>query len=286
MPALPAVVTTVQDARDWTRAAQRAGRTVGVVPTMGALHAGHLSLVEAAKAECDLAVTTIFVNPTQFAPGEDFERYPRNLQADLELLASVGTDLVFAPAVADMYPPGHSTFVEVEGVSRPLEGAHRPTHFRGVATIVLKLFQALPADRAYFGQKDFQQTLVIKRMTADLDLPIEIRVCPIVREPDGLAMSSRNRYLAADERRRALVLSQSLAEAQQLVAAGERDAAAILAKLRPMFAAENVPLDYLVLADPDTLANKPRIDGPTVLAIAARVGTTRLIDNAVLAPER
>lgn len=249
---------------------------------MGALHAGHLSLVAAAKAECDLAVTTIFVNPTQFAPGEDFERYPRDLQADLELLATVGTDMVFTPAMNDMYPPGHSTFVEVEGVSRPLEGAHRPTHFRGVATIVLKLFQTLPADRAYFGQKDFQQTLVIKRMVADLDVPIEIRVCPIVREADGLAMSSRNRYLSADERRRALVLSQSLAAAQRLLAAGKRDSGDILQALRAMFAAANVPLDYLVLADPETLADKSQVDGPTLLAIAARLGATRLIDNTVL----
>jgi len=272
----------VAAAREWTRQAQRAGKTVGVVPTMGALHAGHLSLVEAAKRECDLACVTVFVNPTQFAPGEDFEKYPRNLQADLELLATAGADQVFAPNVNEMYPPGHATFVEVEGVSRPLEGAHRPTHFRGVATIVLKLFQAVPADRAYFGQKDFQQTLVIKRMVADLDVPVEIRVCPIVREADGLAMSSRNRYLSADDRRRALVLSQSLAAAQHMVAAGERNTATILAALQSKFAEVQIPLDYLVLADPDTLADKQTVEGPTLLAIAARVGTTRLIDNVVI----
>jgi pantoate--beta-alanine ligase len=279
---LPKVISSVAEARAWTRQAQRAGKTVGVVPTMGALHAGHLSLVEAAKAECDLACVTIFVNPTQFAPGEDFEKYPRDLQADLELLATAGADQVFAPNVKEMYPPGHATYVEVEGVSRPLEGAHRPTHFRGVATIVLKLFQALPADRAYFGQKDFQQTLVIKRMVADLDVPVEIRICPIVREADGLAMSSRNRYLSADDRRRALALSQSLALAEKLVAGGERNAATILAALREKFAEVQIPLDYLVLTDPNTLADKQVVDGPTLLAIAARVGSTRLIDNVVI----
>jgi pantoate--beta-alanine ligase len=278
------LITTVSEARAWVLAARREGHTVGLVPTMGALHAGHMSLVTAARAECDRVVVSVFVNPTQFGPGEDYERYPRDLAADLELLRAAGADLVFAPEAAEMYRPGHSTFVEVDRVSRPLEGQHRPTHFRGVATIVLKLFQALPADRAYFGQKDYQQTLVVKRMAADLDVPIEIRVCPTVREPDGLALSSRNRYLSPDERRRALVLSRGLQAARDRVAAGERDAGQLLAELRGMFDAAGVAPDYLALADPETLAEVSAIDGPTLLAVAARVGSTRLIDNVILRP--
>jgi pantoate--beta-alanine ligase len=190
---------------------------------MGALHEGHLTLIDAARAECDVVAATIFVNPTQFGPNEDFKSYPRDMAKDVALLGGRGCELVFAPTEAEMYRPGHATFVDVGQLGQVLEGEFRPTHFRGVATVVLKLFQLAPADRAYFGRKDYQQTLVVRQMVADLNLPINIRVCPTVREPDGLAMSSRNAYLSADERQRALALSRSLKLAEQIAAGGERN---------------------------------------------------------------
>jgi pantoate--beta-alanine ligase len=265
---------------------RREGKSVGLVPTMGALHAGHLSLVEAARRECDQTVVTIFVNPTQFGPHEDFQRYPRDLNADLEKLRPLGVNLVFAPPLEEMYPPGETTRVEVGSVAEPLEGQFRPGHFRGVATVVLKLFNAIPADVAYFGQKDYQQTLVVRRMVADLNVPIRIAVCPIVREPGGLAMSSRNVYLSPDDRRRALVLSQSLNLAEQMVADGERNPATILAQMRERFAQAGVDrIDYIALADPETLAPVTQIRGGTVALIAAHVGKTRLIDNRIIMVE-
>jgi pantoate--beta-alanine ligase len=208
-------------------AARAAGKSVGLVPTMGALHEGHLTLIDAARAECDLVAATIFVNPTQFGPNEDFKSYPRDMAKDVSLLGGRGCELVFAPTDTEMYRPGHATFVEIGTLGHVLEGEIRPTHFRGVATVVLKLFQLAPANRAYFGRKDYQQTLVVRRMVADLNVPIEIRVCPTVREPDGLAMSSRNAYLSADERQRALALSRSLKLAEQMAAGGERNAEVI-----------------------------------------------------------
>ncbi|MBX3415540.1 MAG: pantoate--beta-alanine ligase [Pirellulales bacterium] len=266
-------------------AARRAGKTVGVVPTMGALHAGHVSLVEACQRECDFTVVTIFVNRTQFAPHEDFRQYPRTLEADRTALDDYRVDAVFAPADEEIYRAGSDTSIDVGPVARPLEGKFRPTHFAGVATIVAKLFNIITPDRAYFGQKDYQQTLVIRRMTEDLDLPIEICVCPIVREADGLALSSRNVYLSATERRQALALSRSLARASELVAAGERDAGAILASMQGIFAAEpTIAIDYIALADPDTLLPVEELRGSTIAAIAARVGKTRLIDNRLLDP--
>ena len=217
--------------REAVRAAQAAGKTVGFVPTMGALHEGHLSLVDAARAECDLTVVSIFVNPTQFGPKEDLSRYPRDLDGDLRLLGGRGCDLVFAPTVEEMYPAGFRHVGRRRALGRELEGEYRPDHFRGVATVVLKLFQIVPAERAFFGRKDYQQTLVVRQMVADLNVPIEIRVVPTVREPDGLAMSSRNAYLSADERRRALALSQSLRLAERLVREGVRDVATIRGKM-------------------------------------------------------
>ncbi len=259
------------------------GLKVGLVPTMGALHAGHLSLVQRSNAECQRTVVTIFVNPTQFGPAEDFSRYPRTLEADTKLLAGVGSDLVFAPSVEEIYRPGHSTFVEVEGVSRRWEGAVRPTHFRGVATVVLKLFNLVPADVAYFGQKDYQQTVVIRRMVADLNVPIEIRVCPTVREPDGLALSSRNAYLSPEERRRALVLSRSLHRAKELIAAGQRNPTAVAEAMKFMFReTPGVTLDYAALVDPDTMEEVNQLRGRVVAIVAARVGATRLIDNEMI----
>src|SRR6478736_2090731 len=223
-PAQPRVIVAGEELRSVILDARRRGQTVGLVPTMGALHDGHLSLVEAARAECDLSVVTIFVNPTQFAPNEDFRQYPREPTRDLSLLAGHGCDIVFTPANDAIYRPNHSTYIDVGPIATMLEGEFRPTHFRGVATVVMKLFQLAPANRAYFGRKDYQQTLVVRQIVADLDVPIDVRVCPTVREPDGLAMSSRNRYLTPDERRRALVLSRSLRMAEELFAAGERNA--------------------------------------------------------------
>lgn len=283
----PRLVTTAAQLRAETRRARKAGRKVGVVPTMGALHAGHLSLVEASVAECDFTVVTIFVNRTQFGPQEDFSKYPRTLEADLTALAPYPVDVVFAPPEEEIYRPGHATYVEVESVTKPLEGVFRPTHFRGVTTIVLKLFNLVTPDVAYFGRKDYQQCLVVRRMVEDLDLPIEIRICPIVREADGLALSSRNVYLSPDQRRDALVLSRALQRAAELVDRGERDPAVVLRGMQDLFdEVPHVTIDYLALVDPDTLEPVTDLDRPAVAAIAARVGTTRLIDNAPLGEAR
>jgi pantoate--beta-alanine ligase len=263
-------------------AARSSGLSVGLVPTMGALHEGHLSLVDACRRDVGLTVVTIFVNPAQFGPGEDYARYPRTLSADFELLAGRGADLVFVPETDVIYGPDHATYVEVGGPALPLEGIFRPGHFRGVATVVLKLFHLVEPDRAYFGRKDFQQSLVVRRMAADLDLPIEIVVCPIVREPDGLALSSRNAYLSSHERQRALAISRSLQRARQLVDAGQRDAAAIVAEMREMLRAADLQVDYVAICDPQTLQPIDQIDRPAVGLLAARVGATRLIDNELL----
>ncbi len=279
----PRVVTTREALRQAVAAARAAGRSIGFVPTMGALHAGHLSLVQASRHEQRYTVVSIFVNPTQFAPGEDFDRYPRPLDADLAKLAEQQVDLVFAPPTTEIYQPGSGFFVEVGAVGEPLEGRCRPGHFRGVATVVLKLFNLVAADVAYFGRKDYQQTLVVRRMAADFDLPIEVRVCPTVREADGLAMSSRNVYLSPTERQQALVLSGSLRLARQLVEQGERDAYVVLEQMQAMFAAQpEVRVEYIALADGDTLAESAQIDRRTVALIAARVGKTRLIDNEII----
>ncbi len=280
---LPRVITDGDSLRDAVLEARQAGQTVGLVPTMGALHEGHLSLVDAARAECDVAVVTIFVNPTQFAPHEDFRRYPRDLDRDLALLADRGCDLVFAPAEDQMYRPGHETFIDVGPIGQVLEGEFRPTHFRGVATVVMKLFQLAPADRAYFGRKDYQQALVVRQMVADLNVPTEVRVCPIVREPDGLAMSSRNAYLTADERQGALVLYRSLQLAEKLVAAGERDVARIRQQmLREIERTGGGGLQYLAFLADGTVTPVETITRPTTVAIAAVVGNTRLIDNVLV----
>lgn len=282
---LPPVVRSRRALREAVADARREGKKIGLVPTMGALHAGHLSLVDASAGACGFTVVTIFVNPTQFGPGEDYGRYPRALETDRKLLAGRGADLVFAPETNEVYRPGHATFVEMQGVALPLEGQARPGHFRGVATVVLKLLNIAVPDIAFFGRKDFQQALVVQRLVDDLDLPVEIRVEPIVREPDGLAMSSRNAYLSADDRRRALVLSRSLRLAAERVAAGERKADRILEAMHKLIASEpGVRLDYLVLADPQTLAPVDELNGPTVALLAAFVGSARLIDNEILLP--
>lgn len=262
---------------------QRQGKKVGLVPTMGALHEGHLSLLDAAKAECDIVATTIFVNPTQFNNKQDLEVYPRDLQSDLELLASKGCDLVFAPTVSSMYGSDFQTHVEVGAVAEPFEGANRPGHFKGVATIVLKLFNLLPADAAFFGQKDYQQTLVIRQMVRDFNLPIQINICPIIREPDGLAMSSRNARLSTEERQNALVLSKSLTLAAKMVSGGEKNTSVILKKIQTLLdSSQGVQVEYVAIVNEGTMQPMQEITGPVVAIIAASVGETRLIDNRIL----
>jgi pantoate--beta-alanine ligase len=257
--------------------------SLGFVPTMGYLHEGHLSLVRRAKAENDYGVVSIFVNPTQFLPSEDFRSYPRDEGRDLALLEKEGVDLVFLPEVKDIYPEDSSTFVIVEGLSNVLEGACRPSHFRGVATVVTKLFNLVEPTRAYFGQKDAQQALVIEKMVSDLDMNLELVVCPTIREKDGLAMSSRNIFLNAEERRSALVISRALFAARERWRAGERDGETLRRLMRQMI--ESVPgvqIDYISVADPVTLTELRRIKGSALASLAVKIGGTRLIDNVIL----
>ncbi len=263
---------------------RRDGRRIAVVPTMGALHEGHLALLGAARSRADVVILTIFVNPTQFGPSEDLSRYPRDEAGDLAKARGCGIDLAFCPDAPAMYPPGSQTFVEVRELSRPLCGASRPGHFAGVATVVTKLFHATLPHVAVFGEKDYQQLAILRRMARDLDFGIEIASVPIVREPDGLAMSSRNAYLGPAERRAALCLSAGLAAAQAAFAGGERDAAALLAAARAPIEAEPLArIDYVELRDADELTELARVERPAVLAMAVFVGGTRLIDNRVLA---
>jgi pantoate--beta-alanine ligase len=262
---------------------RREGRRVVVVPTMGALHDGHLALLRAGRARGDVLVLTIFVNPTQFGPNEDLAKYPRDEAGDLAKAQSCGVDLAFCPDASAMYPQGAQTFVDVRELAKPLCGARRPGHFAGVATIVTKLFHITQPHVAVFGQKDFQQLAIIRRMARDLDFDIEIVGVPIIREPDGLAMSSRNAYLSPDERRAALSLSRGLAAAEAAFTSGERDAAVLVAAARaPLDSESLVRIDYVELRDAEELSEIARVDAPAVLAMAAFVGTTRLIDNRVL----
>ena len=282
---IPRVLRSAEEMRAFTRSVRKQGRRVGLVPTMGSLHEGHLSLVRAAQRDCDVVVVSIYVNPTQFGQGEDFDRYPRNLQADLDLLAGLGTSCVFAPSDGEMYPPGFDTWVTVGQIAEPWEGAFRPGHFRGVATVVLKLFHLVEPDAAYFGEKDYQQLLVVGKMVRDLNLAVEIRPCPTVREADGLAMSSRNRYLNPEQRRQALVLYQSLCLAQQLVERGERESATILQAMRERIqSVPNARIDYVALVDPETLQEVPPVTRPVRAIVAVRLGDTRLIDNLPITP--
>lgn len=264
---------------------RRDGRTIAVVPTMGYLHDGHLALLRAARARADVVILTIFVNPTQFGPTEDLGRYPRDEAGDLAKARGCGVDLAFCPDAAAMYPAGSQTFVTVRELERPLCGAKRPGHFTGVATIVTKLFLVTQPHLAFFGEKDYQQLAVIRRLARDLDFGVEIVGCPIVREPDGLARSSRNSYLSPDERRQALALSAGLAAAEAAVAAGARDPATILAAARAPIARQPAArIDYLELRDADDLTPIDRLDRPAVLALAVFIGATRLIDNRVVRP--
>ena len=273
----------IDQVRQAAREARGRGRKVGLVPTMGALHEGHASLIRAARGETGCVVVSIFVNPTQFGPGEDLGRYPRPVEKDLELCRRKGVDVVFTPPAGEMYPEGFATGVRVAGLAEKMCGAFRPGHFDGVCTVVAKLFTIVQPDVAYFGEKDAQQLAILRRMAADLNLAPEIRGCPLVREADGLAMSSRNAYLSADERRRALVLSAALTEAKLALAAGERDGAKVARAVRQKLeAAAGVETQYVAVVDPDTLADLARIADKVLVAVAVKVGATRLIDNVLL----
>ncbi|MDB5461621.1 MAG: pantoate--beta-alanine ligase [Phenylobacterium sp.] len=268
------------------RAARPGAGDLGLVPTMGYLHAGHLSLVERAKAECGAVAVSIFVNPTQFGPGEDLSRYPRDLPRDLGMLEAAGVDLVFAPEPSEIYPPGFATEIRVGGVTDVLEGAVRPGHFAGVATVVAKLFNIVQPTRAYFGQKDAQQSVVIRKLVADLDLPVEIVVAPTVREADGLALSSRNSYLTPEQRAAAPAIFRALTAARVLFEGGERDAEAVRQAMRATIAAEpDMRIDYVSVADPETLRELSTVDRAALASMAVRLGATRLIDNLLLGGE-
>jgi pantoate--beta-alanine ligase len=274
------VVTTIAELRE---ARAHLPEPVGLVPTMGYLHQGHISLVNSARQQCKSVVVSIFVNPSQFGPTEDLEKYPRSLQHDLALLEEAGVNLVWAPAAEEMYPPSFQTWVTVTELSTPLEGALRPTHFRGVATIVCKLFNAVQPQRAYFGQKDAQQALVIRRMVLDLNFPIEIVVCPIAREDDGLAMSSRNTYLNQEQRQLATTLHRALSTAQQVHLKGENNAEALRRVIRNIL--EEVPqigIQYIACADPETLQELEKVSEKALLLVAVALGKTRLIDNLLI----
>jgi len=264
---------------------RKGGRTLGLVPTMGALHEGHMSLVTAAKTDCDAVAVSIFVNPAQFSPNEDYAAYPRTFEEDCRKLEQAGVDLVFAPAAEEMWPVVNTTFVEPGEIATRLDGASRPGHFRGVATIVARLFNIVQPDRAYFGQKDAAQIAVLRHIVRDLNFSVHLIVCPIVREPDGLAMSSRNRYLSTPQRERALVLHQALAAAEKLATSGELSAEVIRHRLQTsLAAASDVRPDYVAVVDPDTLLPVQDVSAGALVAVAAWVGTTRLIDNLVLPP--
>lgn len=282
----PEIVTTVETTRQGVARARQRGLRIGLVPTMGALHEGHVSLLRAARAETSFVVVSIFVNPTQFGPNEDLSRYPRPFAEDVAKCAAEGVDLVFHPDAAQMYPPGFQTYVEVTELQKGMCGASRPGHFRGVATVVLKLFNIVQPDIAYFGQKDAQQTRVIQQMVGDLNVPVTIRVCPIVREADGLALSSRNQYLDPDQRRRATVLHDSLQEVRGRVSGGERDTRRLLERVRERLASTpGARLDYAVAVDAETLQPVDVIQRTTLVALAVFFGTTRLIDNIVVSGE-
>ncbi len=275
------IIQTISMLREYVKTLRKEGKTLGFVPTMGYLHEGHLSLIRTAKEENDRVVVSIFVNPIQFGVGEDFSTYPRDLERDSELAAKAGADVVFAPSASEMYTEGYSTYVANEGaITKGLCGASRPGHFRGVTTVVAKLFNIVQPDKSYFGQKDAQQVSVIKQMVRDLDFDIHIVVCPIIREKDGLALSSRNTYLSEEERIDALILSRSLFEAEKMIKEGEKDAKKIKEYvISRINSVKNTQIDYVELVSEKDLRNIDKVEGAILLAIAVKVGKTRLIDN-------
>lgn len=281
------IFSEISQIRATLEAKRQAGKLIGFVPTMGYFHQGHLSLMHAARRECDIVVISIFVNPTQFGPGEDFASYPRDIERDKKLAEAVGVDYAFVPSVEQIYPDGYSTYVNVEGsLTQGLCAAGRPGHFRGVATVVSKLFNIIQPDKAYFGQKDAQQAIIIKRMVEDLNMPVEIAICPIVREEDGVAMSSRNVYLSLEERKAALVLFRSLRKAEEMVNTGEREAPKIKEAMENMICSEPLAnLEYVAICDTLNLFEVEKIEGETLIAVAARFGKARLIDNIIIKTE-
>jgi pantoate--beta-alanine ligase len=278
-------VRTIPELREALAPERGIGRAIGLVPTMGALHGGHLALLRRAREQCDVVVMSLFVNPAQFGPSEDLQAYPRDEERDAALAADEGVDVLFAPAVEEVYPPGFDTIVSVGGVTEVLEGApeHRgPAHFAGVTTVVTKLFNMVAPDVAYFGQKDAQQALVVRKLVRDLDIPVQIEICPTVRDPDGLALSSRNAYLSPVDRKRALGLNRALRAAEAAVAAGTLEAEDVLAAAREQLDAHGIDPEYLELRSTTDLSPVERLNGSTLLAVAARVGRARLIDNTIL----
>ena len=277
------VAKTIQSARSLVKAARSNGKKIGFVPTMGALHIGHISLLERAVKECDFVVVSIFVNPTQFGPSEDFEKYPRDFDTDLEICRKAGVDIVFAPTAEQMYPAENLTWVTVEKLTEPLCGRFRPGHFRGVTTICAKLFNIVAADIAYFGQKDAQQAIVTKRMVADLNMPLEIIVCPTVREPDGLAVSSRNQYLTDRQKKDATCIYKSLQKCQQMIDTGIAQAEPIISEMRKVInQVPSIEIEYLSIVDAQTLQAIDHITGTILAAIAVKIGPVRLIDNILV----
>lgn len=278
------IIKTIHEMQELSERVRLSGKRVGVVPTMGYLHAGHISLIETARGISDVVITTIFVNPTQFGPGEDFERYPRDFERDRRLAIRAGSDVLFCPDVREMYPEGYATYVEVENISKVLEGKFRPTHFRGVTTVVMKLLNITKPHVAVFGQKDAQQAFIVRKMVQELNLDVAIHVAPIVREPDGLAMSSRNVYLSPTERANATVLYQSLQLAEQRIQAGERSVEQLRSEMLSLIAgSSSTQVDYVAFVRPDTFQEIEQIEPPSVLALlAVRFGSTRLIDNMLI----
>jgi len=277
------VVETIQSVRNIVKAARQKGKKVGLVPTMGALHRGHISLIEAAGRTCNFVVVSIFVNPTQFGPGEDFKKYPRTFEADLEICRKAGVGLVFAPGTEQMYGKEELTWVTVEKLTEPLCGRFRPGHFRGVATVCAKLFNIVLPDVAFFGQKDGQQALVIKRMAADLKMPLEIVVCPTVREPDGLAVSSRNKYLTEEERKDSALIYKSLEKCREMIESGTKDTETIVAAMREVLSrAPSIQIQYVSIVDAETLEGLDKVRGRVLAAVAGRLGSARLIDNIMV----
>jgi len=277
------VAETIESVRSLVKAARSGGKKVGLVPTMGALHVGHISLIEAAVQKCDFVVVSIFVNPTQFGPGEDFEKYPRPLDTDLEICRKAGTDVVFAPTPGQMYPAENITWVNVEKLTESLCGRSRPGHFRGVTTVCTKLFNIVAPDIAYFGQKDAQQAIVIKRMAADLNMPLEIVICPTVREPNGLAVSSRNKYLTEQQKKDAANIYKSLQKCRQMIDAGVTETTKIITGMSKILQqVPSIEIEYISIVDAETLRNIDRIAGKALAAIAVKIGPARLIDNILV----
>lgn len=277
------IIKTIHEIKEEIKKHNLKGKTVGFVPTMGYLHEGHISLVNASKKQNDITVMSIFVNPTQFGPNEDFEKYPRDTERDIKKAEEAGVDIVFLPSASEMYPEGYKTYVSVEGLTEVLCGKSRPGHFKGVTTIVTKLFNIVKPDRAYFGQKDAQQAAVIMKMVRDLDMDIEIVVCPIIREKDGLAMSSRNVYLKPEERKAAVILSKALFEAEDLIKKGCRSRDEVIEYLRKRIKSEELAqIDYVEAVNAETLEDSPLLEGKVLIAVAVRFGNTRLIDNVIV----